>query len=152
MIMWSSASIVKCALLAATVAVYSSGCSRPYADLKTPEYYYSNLGNESYKWYGPCSRETIIPRLHAARALAFLGDSGVPYLLDAIDDPTIDIDSIYFALLECGIPADLFEDELMVQRSSVEVRNWWYDNRERTIDVRSKHRLAIGLPAIARKR
>ncbi|XZE17691.1 hypothetical protein SH449x_002966 [Pirellulaceae bacterium SH449] len=128
--------------------VLETACSYPN---KTPAYYFQNLKNESFEWNGPCSTETIIPRLHAARALAFLGDPGVPYLLDAIDDPTIDIDSIYFALLECGILADLFEDELMVQRSSVGVRNWWYHNREHTINFRSKHRLAIGLPAIERK-
>lgn len=150
--MWSFATLVKLTVLAATLAICSSGCSRWYADLKTPEHYYSNLSNESYEWHGPCSRETIIPRLHAARALAFLGDSGVPFLLNAIDDPTIEIESIYLALLECGIPVDAFEDEVIVQRSSIQARNWWYHNQLNTIDLRSKHRLAIGLPAIQRKR
>ncbi len=150
--MWSSASLVPYAFFAALMAICSSGCSRPYADTKTPAYYFSNLRNESFEWHGPCSRETIIPTLHAARALAFLGDPGVPFLFDAIDDPTIEIESIYLALLECGVPVDAFEDEVIGQRSSVKVRDWWYHNQLPTIDVRSKHRLAIGLPAIQRKR
>ena len=66
----------------------------------------AELKNPDYEWNGPTSVEDRIPNLHAAQALAYRGDSAAIVLFDAIDDPEIEIISIYDAISNLGIPAD----------------------------------------------
>jgi hypothetical protein len=124
------------------------GCVEPEIKTMPAEYYFLQLKNKSFVWHGPCSIESVIPSRQAARALAYLGDGGVPYLLDAIDDPEVEIYSLYHALSECGLPVEDFEKEIITQRSSVEIREWWDRCRQGTLSMRSRHRQEIGLPAL----
>ena len=105
------------------------------------------LRNPDYLWNGPCSQEDRIPVLHAARALAYWGDSAVPILLDTIDDSEVDINSVYDALSEIGIPVHEYQSEIM-NRQSKGVRKWWADNQESTVGTRNEHRANIGLPSV----
>lgn len=105
------------------------------------------LRNPEYRWDGPCSREDRIPVLHAARALAFIGDHAVPTLLDAAEDPTVDIISVYDALSEIGLPVSLYHDELMARDAS-QLEHWWHRNKDLTRAARNEHRSMIGLPPV----
>lgn len=68
-----------------------------YRYAEDPDVLRAELKNPDYRWRGPISREDRIPVLHAARALAFLGDDAVPILIEAANDPEIDIISIHDA-------------------------------------------------------
>ncbi|SMP78239.1 hypothetical protein SAMN06265222_1255 [Neorhodopirellula lusitana] len=105
------------------------------------------LRNPEYRWKGPCSREDRIPVLHAARALACIGDDAVPTLLDAAKDPEVDIISVHDALSEIGLPVSLFYDDLMARDVS-QLEQWWHENMERTRGARNEHRSIIGLPPV----
>ncbi len=105
------------------------------------------LKNPNYRWYGPTSGEDRIPFLHAARALAFMGDDAVPILIEAAKDPEIDIISINDALSEIGIPVHEFHNDIM-NRNMQAVEQWWRENRKSTGSQRSRHRERIGLPPV----
>jgi len=122
-----------------------AGCGDP--DLVALPTLKVELKNPGYRWDGPCSREERIPKLHAARALAYWGDPAVPILLDALEDPDIDIYSVEDALSEIGIPVHLYYPQIW-KRDSGPVRRWWADHRMDTIGERSRHRAEIGLPPI----
>ena len=107
----------------------------------------NELKNPDYCWNGPTSHEDRIPVLHAARALAYVGDDAVPILIDAAKDPDIDIISIYDALSEIGIPVHQFHGDIM-DRKMAAVKNWWHENAKSTKSARSKHRVGIGLPRL----
>ncbi len=107
----------------------------------------TELKNRNYVWNGPTTEEDRIPLLHAARALAFIGDDAVPILIDAAKDPQVDIHSIYDALAEIGIPVHHFWDDIM-DRKMEGVENWWRENAESTRSARSEHRESIGLPSV----
>ena len=105
----------------------------------------AELSNPKYEWLGPTSVEERIPILHAARALAYRGDSAAVVLFDAVDDPEIEIFSVLDAISELGIPAHEFHDEIM-SRNTDRLREWWEANRASTLDQRNGHRKRIGLP------
>jgi hypothetical protein len=110
-------------------------------------YYEKKLLDKNFKWDGPCSREDRIPVLHAARALAYIGDPVVPALLRASKNKSIDIVSVYDALDEIGLPVYEFcKDGEWCDPAPLE--KWWEENRSKTAPARSKHRRRIGLPAI----
>ena len=100
-------------------------------------------------WNGPASIEDRIPVLHAARALAYIGDQPVPALLRAVRDQSVDVVSIEDALDEIGLPAYKYEDDLH-RRDPGLPEKWWDENREKTIRTRSDIRVGIGLPPIPR--
>lgn len=131
-----------------------AGCSSSPPEVeKVPvesvDYYERKLLDKSFRWEGPTSREEGIPVLHAARALAYIGDDAVPALLRAMEDERIDINSIGDALSEIGLPAyhGRYAYEIS-RRESRGLKKWWAENREKTRASRSRHRLSIGLPAI----
>ncbi len=105
----------------------------------------AELKNPDYEWNGPTSVEDRIPNLHAAQALAYRGDSAAIVLFDAIDDPEIEIISIYDAISNLGIPAYRFRDQIFARDSST-VRKWWETNKDSSLAERNRHRLDIGLP------
>jgi hypothetical protein len=106
----------------------------------------AELRNPDYRWNGPVSSEDRIPVLHAARALAYRGDSSAEVLFDAIDDPNIEVISVTDALSELGIPVGQFANEIE-NRNSAGLRMWWAENRLSTVAYRNKHRFQIGLPS-----
>lgn len=123
-----------------------AGCGEAY-DVPPLDQLAVELRNSEYRWDGPCSSEDRIPVLHAARALACIGDDAVPLLMDAAKDPNVDIISIYDALSEIGLPVDLYYDELMARDVS-QLERWWHDNKDRTRSDRNEHRSSIGLPPV----
>ena len=116
--------------------------------VESPEFYGDKLFDATYKWRGPTSTEDRIPKLHAARALAYLGDKGVPVLLDAIKDKRIDVISIYDGLAEIGLPVHKFESEIIQKRDDSAIREWWIKNKDNTREERSNKRQKIGLPKL----
>ncbi len=66
--------------------------------VESVEYYVEKLLDKKFTWTGPTSSEDRIPVLHAARALAYMGDPAVPTLLRASTNEAIDFVSIYDAL------------------------------------------------------
>ncbi len=106
----------------------------------------TELRNSNYQWNGPTSIEDRIPMLHAARALAYRGDSAAPVLFDAVDDPNVDVYSVMDAISELGIPAHEYHDEIIARRSRG-LRDWWTHNQLSTLRQRNKHRYEIGLPS-----
>ncbi len=86
-----------------------------------------------------------MPVLHAARALAYRGDSAAPVLFDAVEDPADEIYSVLDAISELGIPAYNFNDEI-INRKSAGVREWWNKNKTSTETSRNRRRYQIGLP------
>ena len=103
------------------------------------------LTNPKYEWHGPTSIEDRIPVLHAARALAYRGDSSADILFDAVDDIEIEIISILDAISELGIPAHEFHDDIM-NRNSRTLREWWAKNQDASLGKRNERRKQIGLP------
>ncbi len=134
------------------VLLIAVGCTSAYATaehearfLVPAEMLRMELKNPDYQWLGPTSNEDRIPVLHAARALAYRGDSSAEVLFDAVDDSDVEIISVLDAMSELGIPVHRFHDEIMARDSST-VRAWWAQNRELTLDERTQHRRQIGLP------
>lgn len=115
--------------------------------VRSPEYYAERLSDREFLWYGPESRAIRIPVLHAARALSYIGDPAVPFLLDAIDNPELDINSISDALGDIGLPSYKYRAELE-GRDSSGLRKWWADYGEISKEARSKMRQQCGLPAL----
>jgi hypothetical protein len=141
-------SIHKIRLLAVVALfVFVTSCGK-HLDVRSPAFYAGKLGDTKFRWLGPTSVEDRIPRDHAARALAFIGDPAVPYLLNAIDREDLDIVSIYDALSEIGLPVSDFENEIVHRRDSSGIREWWQEHAGSTRAFRSKHRRAIGLPEL----
>lgn len=138
-------------LLVVASAIVQAGCANPSHPSHDAQYLVTletlkiELKNPDYEWNGPTSVEDRIPMLHAAQALAYRGDSAADVLFDAIDDPEIEIISIFDAVSNLGIPAYRFRDEILSRDSST-VRKWWEKNRDSTLDERNRHRLNIGLP------
>jgi hypothetical protein len=111
---------------------------------------FRKLLDKKFKWSGPCSREDRIPVLHAARALAYIGDPAVPALLRASKNESIDIVSVHDALAEIGLP--VYEYWKDGQRGDPKpLQEWWEENRVRTVRERSKYRQSIGLPSIPKE-
>jgi uncharacterized protein (TIGR03067 family) len=110
-------------------------------------YYAKKLMDKNYRWDGPCWNGFVLPRLQAARALAYLGDPAVPALLQAARNETIDIHDVTSALGAIGLPTDKYWHELEHHYTSG-IEKWWNDNRERTAVDRSKRRLYDGLPPV----
>ena len=111
------------------------------------EFYETKLMDKEFKWTGPVSNEERIPSLHAARALAAIGDPAVPPLLRAIENESIDINSVYDALSEIGLPVHEYSDEIY-QRNALGITKWWHENGEETRATRSAHRVRTGLPPL----
>ena len=127
--------------------VVESATSAKPLKVESVAYYEEKLLDKTFQWDGPCSHEDRIPVLHAARALAYIGDPAVPSLLRAIRNQSIDIVSVYDALAEIGLPVDDFwKDGKRGDPKPLE--KWWKENRVRTAPRRSKHRQDIGLPPI----
>lgn len=114
---------------------------------KSIHFYSTQLRNPEFQWHGPTSREDRIPTLHAARAMAYIGDSAVEELVNAIPDNRVEIISIYDALSEIGLPVSDFESEIIDHRSASEIRQWWIANRESSRTIRNLHRKSTGLPS-----
>jgi hypothetical protein len=127
-----------------------SSCSRDDADfnVRPVGFYAANLADSEFVWSGPVSREDRIPKLHAARALAYIGDAAVPSLFDAIENEGIHAVSIYDALREIGLPVDDFHDDLLDRQDTTGIRAWWAEHQATSKAKRSRHRLSIGLPAL----
>ena len=68
-------------------------------------------------------------------------------LLNAIEDQSLDFASIHDALSEIGLPVSLYYDDLR-ERDASSLRKWWTENRDRTKDARSTHRIGGGLPPL----
>jgi hypothetical protein len=119
-----------------------------HLEVRTVEYYEEKLLDKSFRWKGPASREIRIPSLHAARALAYIGDPAVPALLRAIEKKSVDIYSVNDALAEIGLPVHLFSADIQ-KRDPRGLAKWWSKNSKKTVSERSKHREFIGLPPIA---
>jgi hypothetical protein len=124
--------------------------SREPIEVKSIEYYEKKLLDKNFTWNGPCSSEDRIPVLHAARALAYIGDPAVPALLRASKNKSIDFISIYDALAEIGLPVHQYLNE-QNRGDSTALEKWWAENREKTAAERSKHRKEIGLPPVKEK-
>lgn len=116
-------------------------------ELQEIDYFKAKLHDPRFVWTGPTSREDRIPVLHAARALAYIGDAAVTALLDAVDDPDVDIYSLQDALVEIGLPVSKFDRDLR-ERQSAGLRAWWRENASETRASRSRHRVSIGLPPL----
>ena len=129
-------------------ACSSSPPEREIVKVESVEYYERKLLDKSFRWGGPTSREYRIPVLHAARALAYIGDDAVSSLLRGLEDERIDIDSIVDALSEIGLPVHEYDGEIN-RRESHGLIKWWTENREKTRASRSEHRVSIGLPAVS---
>lgn len=124
-------------------------CISQYATkTEETEFFCRKLKDRNYRWTGPTSKENRIPKLHAARALAYLGDAGVEFLLYAVDDPKIDRDSVYDALSEVDLPVEFFENDILYKNNAGRLRDWRRENRIDSKDQRSRHRVQIGLPAL----
>lgn len=125
------------------------GPARAHFEVKSVEYYEGKLHDKTFIWNGPASQEVRIPVLHAARALAYIGDPAVPALFRAVRDRSVDIHSIEDALDEIGLPAYKYIDDLH-HRNPRSLEKWWNENREKTMRTRSDMRIGIGLPPIPR--
>jgi hypothetical protein len=79
-----------------------------HGKVESVEYYERMLLDKTFRWDGPCSREDRIPVLHAARALAYIGDPAVPALLRASKNKSINFVSVKDALAEIGLPVHQF--------------------------------------------
>lgn len=134
--------------VAVTAAVFCSCRATPKVQIESVEYYISKLKDSDFVWNGPTSREYRIPKLHAARALAYIGDDAVPSLFDAIEDEAIDKYSIFDALGNIGLPVYDFRDDLLDYRDTTGIRRWWAEHQATSKARRSRHRIAIGLPEL----
>jgi hypothetical protein len=119
----------------------------PPPKVESVEYYETKLLDKTFVWDGPTSCEDRIPVLHAARALAYIGDPAVPALLRASTNKVIHFPSVYDALAEIGLP--VYEYWKDGQRDPKPLEKWWERNRVKTALSRSQHRERIGLPPIA---
>ena len=135
-------------MLFAVVPLCSCSDGNTAVEVQSVEFYVEKLSDSDFVWEGPASREDRIPKLHAARALACIGDPAVPALFDAMEKEEIDRYSIYDALAEIGLPVHQFHEELMERRDTTGIRTWWKENRIASKPDRSKHRIQIGLPAL----
>jgi hypothetical protein len=135
-----------CTLLV-LIACSAMGCKhrREQPVIESPEFYFSNLRNQDFVWRGSTSREDRIPKLHAARALAYIGDPAVPCLFRAITDESIEIVSIYDALSEIGLPVELYQTQIIENRSSSDIVNWWKLHGTETRHQRELYRKEIGI-------
>lgn len=115
--------------------------------IESVEYYEDKLLDKNYEWTGPTSHASRIPVLHAARALAFIGDPAVPALLRAVENDDVDIVSAYDALAEVGLPVREYHHEIM-NRDSSGIATWWKDNQHSSIGRRNQIRELHGLPLI----
>ncbi len=118
--------------------------------LKPVAFYEQKLLDKTFRWDGPCSRQDRIPVLHAARALAYIGDSAVPALFRAARNGSIDSSSVFDALSEIGLPVIRYwdgsdhPDPAALER----LEQWWIKNQEKSAFARSKFRVSIGLPPV----
>ena len=142
-----------CALALAGLTLLScqeadpAAVAAPQFKVESVEFYEAKLHDPAFVWEGATSREDRIPVLHAARALACIGDPAVPALLRALKDESVDINSIYDALSEIGIPVHEFEAEIY-RRETKGVAEWWETYRLSSRWRRSRHRDGIGLPPL----
>ena len=127
---------------------FSARLSRKFQSVESVEFYAGKLKDPGFVWKGWIANEGRIPVLHAARALACIGDEAVPLLLDALEDETIDKVSIFDALQHIGLPVGDFQEDLLDRRDTTRIRRWWERNRVTSRDVRSKYREQIGLPPL----
>ncbi|HBO45063.1 MAG TPA: hypothetical protein DD670_14260 [Planctomycetaceae bacterium] len=118
--------------------------------MESVEFYEKKLLDKDFRWNGPCSREDRIPVLHAARALAYIGDPAVPALFRASRNETIHFASVFDALQEIGLPTYKYLDEAH-RKDTAALEKWWAENRDKTREERSKWRVEIGLPPVARR-
>ncbi len=127
----------------------------PQVPTESVEYYEQKLVDPEFRWNGPTSAEDRIPVLHAARALAYIGDPAVPVLLramthepfeDAIFDRHYRV-SLMDALSEIGLPAHEYRASFN-SRNPEPLARWWDENRLKTKSNRSEHRRLIGLPPV----
>ena len=90
------------------------------------------------------------PDLHAACALAYLGDPAVPALFRASRNESIDYDSVFDALSEIGLPVIRYWNKPgRIDPTALEgLEQWWRENREKTAAARSQYRVSIGLPPV----
>ena len=116
-------------------------------DLILVDFYEKKLLDRTFVWSGPTSHEDRIPTLHAARALAYIGDAAVPALFRAAKDKSVDFVSICDALAEIGLPVDQYLDERH-RGDTKALEKWWAENRTRGAAARSEHRKGIGLPPV----
>jgi hypothetical protein len=127
---------------------FSARLSRKFQSVESVEFYAGKLKDPGFVWKGWIANEGRIPVLHAARALACIGDEAVPLLLDALEDETIDKVSIFDALQHIGLPVGDFQEDLLDRRDTTRIRRWWERNRVTSRDVRSQYREQIGLPPL----
>jgi len=120
-------------------------CKRAPFPVKAPEFYFEMLHDKEFVWHGPTSNEDRIPKLHAARALAYIGDFAVPFLLEAFSDPNVDILSLYDALDEIGLPVDQYDTQIIDNRDSTNIADWWRLHRFETLQERERYRKEIGI-------
>jgi hypothetical protein len=121
--------------------------------VKPVAFYEQKLLDKTFRWYGPCSRQDRIPVLHAARALAYIGDPAVPALFRAARNKSIDSRSVWDALSEIGLPVIRYwDDPDHPDPSALErLEQWWIENQEKTAVARSDFRVGIGLPPVKSK-
>jgi len=117
-------------------------------EVESVEFYAGKLKDASFVWKGPVSHEDRIPVLHAARALAYIGDEAVPVLFDAMEDETIDKVSIFDALEEIGLPVWDFQEDLLDRRDTNRIRQWWEEKGVGSKSARTRYRDQIGLPPL----
>jgi hypothetical protein len=115
--------------------------------LEPVKYYEERLHDTDFRWDGPCANTNTIPVLHAARALAYIGDPAVPALCRAVRDRSVDIGSVWDALAEIGLPVDEYDSDLR-ERNPNSIERWWRENGKKTASWRSELRKQIGLPPI----
>ena len=95
-----------------------------------------------------------IPVLHAARALAYIGDPAVPALFRAARNESIDSRSVFDALSEIGLPVIRYwdgsdhPDPAALER----LEQWWIENQEKSAVARSRFRVSIGLPPVEERK
>jgi hypothetical protein len=125
-----------------------------HGKLESVAYYEKMLLDKSFRWDGPCSREDRIPVLHAARALAYIGDPAVPALFRAIRNESVDYLSVLDSLSEIGLPVNHYCNELRRPDPTAidRLERWWTENHKKTVSARSEHRVSIGLPSVEHSR
>ncbi|MEQ8791318.1 MAG: hypothetical protein RIC55_33965 [Pirellulaceae bacterium] len=135
-------------MIVLAAALCSCSSSNSEVEVESVEFYVAKLSDSDFVWHGPASNEVRIPKLPAARALAYLGDDAVPALFDVMENDEIDKFSIYDALAEIGLPVERFSEALLERRDTMGIRAWWKENRVASKADRSRHRIRIGLPAV----
>jgi len=144
----ASASTFRVAVLLTVVSLSSCSGRGATVEVESVEFYAGKLKDPGFIWRGPVSNEDRIPVLHAARALAYIGDESVPVLFDAMEDETIDKVSIFDALEEIGLPVWDFQEDLLDRRDTIRIRQWWEEKGVGSKSARSRYRVQQGLPPL----